>query len=100
MNILGQKIRELRKNKHLPLREVANFLDIDTSILSKIERGERQISKENVIKIANYFEINPQVLLAEFYSDTIAQLIYQETICDEILKVAEQKVAYLKNSEN
>jgi len=35
-----------RENKGLPLRKVAAELDIDTSILSKIERNEREATKE------------------------------------------------------
>jgi len=97
--MFGQKIRQLRKERQLPQRKVAAFLDIDTSILSKIERGERQPTKTHVIKAAQFFKVSEQEMLAEFYSDTIAQLIYKEPICKEILRVAEEKVAYLKHKE-
>lgn len=42
MKVFGELIREHREQKRLPLRKVAASLDVDTSILSKIERGERQ----------------------------------------------------------
>jgi transcriptional regulator with XRE-family HTH domain len=46
MNSFGEYLREQRENKGLPLRKVAAELDIDTSILSKIERNEREATKE------------------------------------------------------
>jgi cytoskeletal protein RodZ len=42
---IGEKLRELRESKELPLRKVSALLDIDVAILSKMERGERKLSK-------------------------------------------------------
>lgn len=46
MNSYGEYLREQRENIGLPLRKVAAELDIDTSILSKIERNEREATKD------------------------------------------------------
>ncbi|HKK10676.1 MAG TPA: hypothetical protein VJ939_07545 [Bacteroidales bacterium] len=43
MNAFGEIIRELRKEKGLPLRIVAGFLNIDQAILSKIEYIKRKV---------------------------------------------------------
>lgn len=96
MKIFGDHIRELREEQNLPLRKVAAFLDIDTSVLSKIERGERQASKENVIRIAEFFSIDQQILLNEFLGETIAKLLYKEKAYEDILKIAEDKIEYFK----
>lgn len=100
MNKFGQQIRSLRQSKEIPLRQLAAFLDIDTSILSKIERGHRVASRDMIPKLATYFELEPQMLLNEFLSDRIARMIYAERDCDEILKLAEKKVLYLKRGKN
>jgi cytoskeletal protein RodZ len=42
MKTFGEYIRKSREELGLPLRKVAAALDIDTSILSKIERNERR----------------------------------------------------------
>ena len=39
---IGEQIRNFGHGKGLPLRKVAAELDMDQSILSKIERGERK----------------------------------------------------------
>jgi len=46
MNSFGEYLRSRREQLGLPLRKVAAELDIDTSILSKIERNEREATKE------------------------------------------------------
>jgi cytoskeletal protein RodZ len=46
MNTFGEYLRNRREQLGLPLRRVAAELDIDTSILSKIERSERTATKE------------------------------------------------------
>ena len=55
MDTIGILIRKLRLEKGYPLRKVAAFLDIDQAILSKMERGQRRISKEQVVKLAKFF---------------------------------------------
>ena len=52
MDSFGDTIRKLRENKELPLRTVAAYLDIDQAILSKIERGQRKPTREQVVKLA------------------------------------------------
>ncbi|OFX50973.1 MAG: hypothetical protein A2046_09945 [Bacteroidetes bacterium GWA2_30_7] len=96
MKFFGDYIRKLREGQNLPLRKVAAYLDIDTSVLSKIERGERQASKDNVLKIADFFSLNQQELLIEFFGESIAKLVYKEKNANDILKVAEEKIEYFK----
>lgn len=96
MKYFGGKIKDLRLERNLPLRKVAAYLDIDTSILSKIERGEREANRTIVIKAAQFFKLNEEDFLTNFYSDQVAKIIYREDNCDNILKVAEQKIQYIK----
>ena len=96
MKYFGEKMRNLRQERNLPLRKVAAYLDIDTSILSKIERGEREASRDIVIKAAKFFDIKETEFLTNFFSEQVARIIYQEENCDQILKVAEEKIKYIK----
>jgi transcriptional regulator with XRE-family HTH domain len=98
MSSFGEQIRTLREEKELPLRKVAAFLDIDTSLLGKIERNERQPSRELIKQIALFFKIDQKSLIRQFVSDQIAHKIIEEDDM-EILKVAEKKVMYLKDKK-
>lgn len=96
---IGEKLRELRESKELPLRRVSALLDIDVAILSKMERGERKLSKDIVLKLANIYEHNADELLVLFLSDKIMYEIQDEDLGEKALKVAEQRVKYLKASK-
>ena len=55
--LLGNKIRSLRDEQGILQRQVATYLDIDTPMFSKIERGDRRAKKSQVIQMATYFYI-------------------------------------------
>jgi transcriptional regulator with XRE-family HTH domain len=93
---IGEKLRHIREEKELPLRKVAALLDIDVAILSKMERGERRITKEVVLKLADIYDYNADELLVSFLSDKILYEIQDEDLGIEALKVAEERAKYIK----
>ena len=93
---IGEKLRHIREEKELPLRKVAALLDIDVAILSKMERGERRITKEVVLKLADIYDYDADDLLVLFLSDKILYEIQDEDLGIEALKVAEERAKYLK----
>ncbi len=97
---IGKQIRKLREERGLPLRKVAAKLDIDQSILSKIERGERKASKKQIIKIAKIFNVDEKELLINFLSDNIVYQLIDEELAVDALKVAEKKIKYFSKSKN
>jgi predicted nucleotidyltransferase/plasmid maintenance system antidote protein VapI len=98
MESFGEIIRNKRKEKKLPLRTVAEFLDIDTAILSKIERGQRKAAREMVKKCSAYFETDESPLLIAWISDKLAYEVRDEEDAMQALEVAEEKVLYQKRS--
>ncbi|CAA0189712.1 helix-turn-helix transcriptional regulator [Tenacibaculum maritimum] len=93
----GEHIRNLREQSGLPLRKVAASLDIDPSTLSKIERGERSANKEMVPILDKMFSEDENTLGLILMSDKVANELLAEENPNEILKVAEEKIKYLKN---
>ncbi len=93
---IGEKLRHIREEKELPLRKVAALIDIDVAILSKMERGERKITKEVVLKLADIYDYNADELLVSFLSDKILYEIQDEDLGIEALKVAEERAKYIK----
>lgn len=66
MNSFGEYLRNRREELGLPLRKVAAELDIDTSILSKIERSERVATKEMLPTLAKTLEVQEKEIEIEF----------------------------------
>ncbi len=93
---IGEQLRTLRENANLSLREVAGNINIDTSLLGKIERNERQPTKEQIKQIAKFFKVNEKQLIKEMLSDQFAYKIIEEGADLDTLRVAEEKVEYLK----
>ena len=95
----GEILREKREEKGLLLRQVAAKLDIDTAILSKIERSERKASKEQIIKLAKILDLKEENLLVQYLSEKILYEIKNEELGQKALKVAEKRMKYI-NQKN
>lgn len=96
----GEHLRTLRENAGQTLKTVAEQISIDISLLAKIERNERQPTKQLIKQVATFFQVDEKELQNEFLSDQIAYKILDEEADLAILKVAEQKVYYLKTRRN
>ena len=96
VSTFGEQLRTLREQAELSLRDLASEIGIDTSLLGKIERNERQPTKEQIKQVALFFKINEKKLVKESVSDLIAYKIIEEEVDIDTLKVAEKKVEYLK----
>lgn len=97
---IGETLRKLREESKLPLRKIAHQLDIDQSSLSKIERNEKRATKEQIIKLAEIYKVEEQELLLQFNSDNVVYEIKEEENPEKILKVAEKKIAYIKQNKH
>ena len=100
LNTLGQILRKQRESKGLLLRQVAAAMEMDTALLSKIERDERKPSKEQVLSFTKYYKIETDELLLAWLSDKIVDDLQNENLAKEALKVAEKKVELLKKKKN
>lgn len=96
----GEHLRDLREGAALTLKFVSEQIGMDTSLLAKIERNERQPTKQVIKQIAKYFKVDEKELQNDFLSDQIAYKIFDEEADLSILKVAEEKVKYLKQVHN
>jgi transcriptional regulator with XRE-family HTH domain len=96
----GEQLRHLREEAGLTLKHVSEKIKIDTSLLAKIERSERQPTKQIIKQVADFFNVDEQELQNYFLSDVIAYKILEEKADVSILRVAEEKVKYLKTVYN
>ena len=69
--LLGNKIRSLRDEQGILQRQVAAYLEIDTPMFSKIERGDRRAKRSQVTKLAEYFHFDEKELLTLWLADRI-----------------------------
>lgn len=90
----GGHLRELREEKNMLLRELAAAVQMDTALLSKIERGKRKARKEQVTVFAEALQADHKELYKKWLAEKVYDLIRYEENPIEILRVAEEQAEY------
>lgn len=85
----GDYIKKASEVNNLPLRKVAAHLDIDTSTLSKIERGERPGSPD-LQPHAKILKLDIKELLTKYIAGKISKDCGEMEHLPQFLKAAEQ----------
>lgn len=59
----GMRLRQLREARGISQEHLAQIIGLDRSYLGSVERGERNVSLENIWRIAAGLEVPPSKLL-------------------------------------
>ena len=86
--IIGKKLRELREQKGLLLRQVAASLEVDTAYISKMERGDKNIKREYIIKLAGIYQTDKDELISIWLADMVYDLLKDEKLAKKALEIA------------
>ncbi len=97
MNKFGDRVKELREQKELLQKHIASKLDIDTPMLSKIERGERRAKREQVLLFSQALGADKNQLITLWLADRVYEVIKDEDLAKDALRVAEQQCDYSDN---
>jgi transcriptional regulator with XRE-family HTH domain len=100
VNQFGDRIKELREQKSLLQRQVANQLEMDTPMLSKIERGERYAKREQVTILSKIFNVSEDDLLSLWLADKVYEMVKDEAVALKALSVTEDEVKKRKQKKN
>jgi len=60
--LFGLRLKELRTDRKLSLRQLAMRCDIDYSDIGKIEKGNRNIQLTTILELSKGLEIHPKEL--------------------------------------
>ena len=90
------RIKELRTEQNLSLRDLASQLGIAYTSLGKYERNEQQPSFETLEKIADYFHVSVDYLLGRSDSRTYDNLVF-DTDMDHLKKAFDNAPALIKS---
>ncbi len=87
INRFGDKIKSLRVKQHLYLRQVAAQLDMDTAQLSKIEKGVRQLRKEQIPPLAEILKADVEDLQTLWIADQLNEIIKDEPLGKKAMEI-------------
>jgi len=94
MHKFGSLIRTKREESGMLLRHLAAKLDIDTAMLSKIERGERTAKRDHVDGLIEILKLDKENAKTLWLADQLYAMISEEDEAIKALHVAEEQVKY------
>ena len=83
--ILGERIKEERKRIHLTQAQLANEVGISDTYMGAIERGERSLTLDTLVKLANRIGVTIDYLLTDFVDGS------NESIIDEFKQIIDNQ---------
>lgn len=85
---LGKRIREERKKLNLTQEQLAELVNVSTTYIGFVERGERTITLAKLVNIANALGVSVDYLLCDSVSPDAT---VQETLLLKLFSSANQK---------
>lgn len=74
-------------------RQLAAYLEIDTPMFSKIERGDRRAKRSQVILLAKFFHIDENEMLTLWLADKVLDALEgEDELCLDALDTAKSKL--------
>ena len=67
--LVGQKIRQIRKSRHLTQADLASRIGVTQSDLSRMENGEYKVGLDTLFRILQVFELS----MSNFFEESAAE---------------------------
>lgn len=82
--IIGQRIKQRRKELHIKQMEMAEHIEISNNHMSSIENGREKPSLEILLRICEYLDVTPDyLLLGNMHADNVPKNIMERLrACD------------------
>ena len=74
---LGERIREERLRLHLTQAQLAEAVDISDTYMGAIERGDRSLTLDTLVRLVNRLGVTVDYLLADSVSDSDTNIMEQ-----------------------
>lgn len=74
---LGERIREERLRLHLTQAQLAEDVDISDTYMGAIERGERSLTLDTLVRLVNRLDVTVDYLLADSVADADSNILDQ-----------------------
>lgn len=74
---LGKRIREERLRLNLTQAQLAESIDISDTYMGAIERGERSLTLDTLVRLVNRLGVTVDYLLSDFVTDNDSNIVEQ-----------------------
>jgi len=86
VNLVGSRIRELRKGRHLTQTELSEKIGVAQSDLSRMEQGEYKVGLDTLFKLLQVFDLK----IAEFFGETETAGPEDRTLVSEYRELSDE----------
>ena len=97
MGLFRTHIRRLRESRNTSQREVGAFIQANTAFVCLMEKGDRQASREQVLKLSEMYQMDPDKLLTLWLAEKVTNILQGEENARKALRLAEKEL--FKNNE-
>ena len=97
--MLNHLLKSKRLELELSLRTLASTLSIDTSLLSRIEKGERIPTEKQLVLFANALTLDYDILVEKWLEEKVYKLLqgYPES-ANQVMLAMESRIEYLTST--
>ena len=95
--MISAKLMQLRKQSGLKLREVSSQSGIDQGLISKYEKGKRNVPDAHLSLLAEVYGEELSVLRKMWLAEKVTELLRYEEEPQEVWSLAEERIEYLKS---
>ena len=92
MSSFGEIIRTLRLQQNVPLRVIAAAVEIDSTLLSRFELGERFPTDEQLKRFAAYFQVPLEELSAQLIADRIIAAYGNDRVTMKAAAIVQERI--------
>jgi transcriptional regulator with XRE-family HTH domain len=93
MSSFGETIRTLRSQQSVPLRVVAAAVEIDSTLLSRFELGERFPTDDQLKRFADYFHVPLEEFAALVIADRIIAAYGNSEVTNKAAAIVQERFA-------
>ena len=91
------RLHQLREERSLYQKQVAEALSIDTPMYCRIEKGERKAKREQVIMLADALNADREELLALWLADQVTTVLSSEKpIANKALSIVSKHISEIR----
>lgn len=89
---LGNTLKALREARQLTLKETADRLTVDLSLLARIEKGQRSVSEALFGRLAALFDVEERQLRVLALADEVYEAVRPHEFAADALKLVQKKI--------
>ena len=82
--VFGARVRENRQRLGISQETLAQLAEVHWTFVGQVERGTRNLSLHNIIKIAGGLDVDPAILIAGIRADAVPHESRQQSEAERI----------------